>query len=554
MAVFRILGAGLRRKTGTGHIRALGAPGPASAPVAAASAGTAFSLNAAISAASIVTVAAAPGVAAFSASALPRAFAHLGTAPAPLAFSLGATALGSLALPPAHAITAFSLAPARISSSLITALPAVSLPFGFTATAGVSTNTGQQWSNLWQSVYAARQTVLNAIDANNRFLAKQAGSTAQAAADALVVTNTRVDTIDDTVTAEAERTTALTARMSNAEGNINTLGTSLFTLGSRVTATESDLAVKSWQLQSVQSSLGGKANASAVSALQTEVNQLGQAKAQWTLSLNSNGHISGIHAINNGVQSQFNIAASVFRVLAPNGAQNGMEIRDGTVRVWRGNSQRIIGNGFGQGSELMDYFGPNVGTQNASKQNAVIWMDTNGNAEFKGIINAEKITGTFQVATEVNWNGSIDLIANKSNWKRWQPKVWFEPITTFTLPTPMRAGEAHRPLFQLFVTLSNQAYGVQLQLERLINGAWQPYHQRNNTYGITYMTLEHRIFSLVGENVAALTHIGPPTQQAEQFRISARCFEAALNLDSGQPQASIDTRVISVTGRVVGIR
>jgi len=590
MTVLRITGAGIRRRTGSGHIRALGQSGPASADVAAAAGTTTFTLTATLRAATLINIAAAPAASAFSASAAPRARAHTRTAPAALAFSLSAAALGRLSLPPAHAPTTFTLAPASISSSRIAALPPAHLALTFSATAAIATNTGQHWRSLWQAVYAARQTVLNAIDANNRLLAQTAGSTAQAAADAVVATNTRVDDLDDALTAEAARTTALTARVSNAEGNLSALGTSLFSMGARVTSAEntlgnhgprlqtaeSALTSQSWQLQQVQSSLGSKANASAVSALQTEVNALGAAKAQWTLSLNVNGHVSGIHSINTGTTSEFTIASSVFRVLAPANADSGMEIKDGTLRTWRGSSQRIIGNGFGQGGQLMDWFGPNVGTANASKTNAVMWMDTDGNAEFNGKITAHNIVGKFQSAVAIQYTGPSANINGAT----------FTRFHHVTLPAPQAAGEEHIPVISITLRLTGKARGLRVRIVELLHppegwniiGEWEGAEVEGDTAWATVFndtasmpphthvrnpndwqtpphlnqtgqaTLPsffsqphmHAVQTRVWNNVISLTAVGTPTGAARQFRITAR--------------ADTNASVESVNGFAFGIR
>lgn len=101
-----------------------------------------------------------------------------------------------------------------------------------------------------------------------------------------------------------------------------------------------------------------------------------------------NGNIAGIQNKNNGTTSEINMLANVLNILSP-GAADGLEIQKGYLRVWRGNSQRIIGNGFGvSGEGLIDYFGPNVGAAAASKANATVWMDVNGNAYWGGALAA----------------------------------------------------------------------------------------------------------------------------------------------------------------------
>ncbi|MCS4231354.1 putative phage tail protein [Stenotrophomonas maltophilia] len=116
-----------------------------------------------------------------------------------------------------------------------------------------------------------------------------------------------------------------------------------------------------------------------------------------------NGNIAGVQVKNSGTSSEINMLASVLNVLSP-GAVDGLELRDGYLRVWRGNVQRIVGNGFGPDG-LMDYFGPNVGAGNASKGIATMWMDVNGNAYWGGALAAG-------VRRNANQSTSIQTVGN----------------------------------------------------------------------------------------------------------------------------------------------
>jgi len=130
-----------------------------------------------------------------------------------------------------------------------------------------------------------------------------------------------------------------------------------------------------------------------------------QSAAEWNLSVQANGISAGLQLGVTGQTSAFNILASAVNILTPGGA-DGFELTNGYLRVWSGNSQRIIGNGFG-GDGLVDYFGPNVGAANANKSNATMWMDRNGNAYWGGSIaagilrNAAQATTTQTIGTSV---------------------------------------------------------------------------------------------------------------------------------------------------------
>lgn len=111
-----------------------------------------------------------------------------------------------------------------------------------------------------------------------------------------------------------------------------------------------------------------------------------ESSAKWGISLNSDGNLSGIEMEATGARSELRILSSILRIISP-GTPDGMELQDGYLRVWRGNVQRIIGNGFGPDG-LIDYFGPNVGAAGATKRNATVWMDVNGGAYWGGAIAA----------------------------------------------------------------------------------------------------------------------------------------------------------------------
>lgn len=132
-----------------------------------------------------------------------------------------------------------------------------------------------------------------------------------------------------------------------------------------------------------------------------------ESSASWQVMMNTDGYVSGLQLTAKGQTSQFNVLASAMNILSPGGA-DGIEMTKGYLRVWRGNSQRIIGNGFGNSGEgLIDYFGPNVGAVAASKANATVWMDVNGNAYWGGSLaagvlrNAVQSTQTTTVGTQV---------------------------------------------------------------------------------------------------------------------------------------------------------
>lgn len=111
-----------------------------------------------------------------------------------------------------------------------------------------------------------------------------------------------------------------------------------------------------------------------------------ESSAKWGVSLNTDGNLAGLEMEATGARSELRILANILRIISP-GTPDGMELQDGYLRVWRGNVQRIIGNGFGPDG-LIDYFGPNVGAAGATKRNATVWMDVYGGAYWGGAIAA----------------------------------------------------------------------------------------------------------------------------------------------------------------------
>lgn len=110
--------------------------------------------------------------------------------------------------------------------------------------------------------------------------------------------------------------------------------------------------------------------------------------------------VGGMELGNDGNVVSLRFLTNSMEIVAPNGAAEGMEWRNGYLRVWKGAAQRIIGPGFGaNGDNLIDYFGPNVGAAAASKTNAMMWMDANGSAYFGGQLSAGVLRNAVQTTT-----------------------------------------------------------------------------------------------------------------------------------------------------------
>lgn len=142
----------------------------------------------------------------FATTANPSGTASATLAPVALTFSATGSPQSSA---PVTGATAFGFSQAATIIGFARTTASTSMTWA--ASAQISVNHAAKFRNFWLDAYAKRQKVLNAIDNNNRFLAKAAGTQATATADALVITNTNVTNVDNRVTAEANRTTLLTA-------------------------------------------------------------------------------------------------------------------------------------------------------------------------------------------------------------------------------------------------------------------------------------------------------------------------------------------------------
>lgn len=285
MTKYLLTGDGRRLLTGGGQVLTADAPGAAFSGVTAAPMPVSIKLAAKVAAVAVATVAPmamAFGLAAspkgstgikpmpvtFGLSASPSAWASAELEPAAVEFGLAASPSATAKIVPAPAAVEFGL---HASPSIaypfairpqsmpvemrLTAKPtraAVIRPRPLTLTtalsANISVSTAAKFLEKWLNVYGLRQAVLNAIDANNRELAKQAGDKATANAAAIVLTNSRVETAEGLITAEAERTTLLqgqindpaTGLAANASG-LGSLRTTVEQQGGQITAQSQDI-------------------------------------------------------------------------------------------------------------------------------------------------------------------------------------------------------------------------------------------------------------------------------------------------------------------------
>jgi len=96
----------------------------------------------------------------------------------------------------------------------------------------------------------------------------------------------------------------------------------------------------------------------------------GRLAAKQTLTTDVSGNIAGTITENDGVRSSFSILASVFRVIT-GGAASGMEWQANYIRIYGSGYQLVMGTGFGVSSNLVQWYGPNIGAAACTTANCV---------------------------------------------------------------------------------------------------------------------------------------------------------------------------------------
>ncbi|MCR6661822.1 MAG: hypothetical protein NVV60_01410 [Luteimonas sp.] len=119
-------------------------------------------------------------------------------------------------------------------------------------------------------------------------------------------------------------------------------------------------------------------------------------RARRSVLLNVDGNVSGTISENDGETSSFSILGTIFRVLGFGAA--GMEWQDGYLRIWKGTAQLVIGSSFGASSDLVLWYGQNIGATGCTKANAKIWFDTTGDAYFGGTLSAGVLRNAAQTS------------------------------------------------------------------------------------------------------------------------------------------------------------
>jgi len=206
-----------------------------------------------------------------------------------------------------------------------------------------------------------------------------------------------------------------------------------------------------------------------------------------------------------------------------------------------------------------------IGSGAKTANNAVVWIDRQGNAEFKGKIKAQNVVGQFQSATAVDWNGAVP-IQNE-----------MKTIHVFSLAPPLAIGESHIPSMTLTLRLNEQGAGLRVLLEQKQGSVWVPLtewesggvtakstleggffggggmHSHSFSAGTIYGNTSsvstpaisipahsHWVTTTVFAKVATIAAVGNPVNTATEFRVRA--------------ESTSNVNVVNISGFVFGIR
>ncbi|EED38718.1 Carbohydrate binding domain protein, partial [Stenotrophomonas sp. SKA14] len=165
-----------------------------------------------------------------------------------------------------------------------------------------------------------------------------------------------------------------------------------------------------WQdLSAKRRTVSEAASASATQALSVRATQLengqSQLQASYTWALDVNGRAIGMTSVNNGTIGRIDFVADRFGIVDPN--NTGSTTFEGGRWVTRSGAYMMVhGKPFGVSNDLMMWFGIGSNPANASKANALFWIDNQGSGYFGGSLSAGVLKNAVQT-TSTNGNAEI---------------------------------------------------------------------------------------------------------------------------------------------------
>lgn len=149
--------------------------------------------------------------------------------------------------------------------------------------------------------------------------------------------------------------------------------------------------------------------ANAMQSMQVRATTLenGQATllASYTWALDVNGRAIGMTSVNNGTIGRIDFVADRFGIVDPN--NTGSTTFEGGRWITRSGAYMMVhGKPFGVSGDLMMWFGVGSNPANASKANALFWIDNQGSGYFGGSLSAGVLKNAVQT-TSTNGNAEI---------------------------------------------------------------------------------------------------------------------------------------------------
>jgi len=188
-----------------------------------------------------------------------------------------------------------------------------------------------------------------------------------------------------------------------------------------------------------------------------------------------------------------------------------------------------------------------IGTGVKSSDNAVMWIDRQGNAMFKGKINAQNIVGQFQERVWIHWSGMAQTyhVTDGRNAGTGHTPT----LVQFTLPAPKSIGDDHTPYLDVVVEMQTLTAVVSLYLEVFEGGAWQPALTRTGPYVHLAWSGSDNTRPVM-EKTILFSGVLMPVNGPRTYRIRATSSYARAYASN----TGLSAYVVRVYGSMVGLR
>jgi len=188
-----------------------------------------------------------------------------------------------------------------------------------------------------------------------------------------------------------------------------------------------------------------------------------------------------------------------------------------------------------------------MGSGAKSTNNAVFWIDRQGNAMFKGKINASNIIGAIQQHVPINWTGLAQTFHNTDGKNA---GIGYVPtLVEFTLPAPAAVGESHIPYIHIMLEMQQLTAVVGVFIEVWEGGSWFPVAVREGPYVHTAWSGSDTTRPVM-EQYIPISAVHIPVYGARTFRIRATSAYARAY----QSNTGLSAYVKRVKGFAVGLR